>query len=409
MNGRLGATFFLLATFAASLALSDVVEAQVQTPTEAAPLQFGVVSLYPTLQIIDAGKDSNIFDDGEDPKEDYIFTAASRIVGLAKLGANELLFSAGNDYVWFREFADQRSTNNRHAVRLNMSALRVKPFVGVERQHTRERPNSEIDARARRLGKAATAGIDVALADRTSFTASVRFDDLKYDEGQRYRGEDLAHALNRTGRSMTAGVRYELTPLTRLLMAVNYAEDDFPSSHVRDAKWYSITPTFEFNPDAVVRGQFSAGYQKFMPADPTLSDYQGFVYDGGVSWTLFGRTTFALNGGRGTRYSYQETEPYYVMTGGRLNVVHHVMGPVDLIGGADYEHMAYRWHRGVSVPDGQLDYAHTLTEVSGGVGVNIVRGFKFALRAERTRRRSPENPLQDFHRTRLVTSTTIGY
>ena len=78
--------------------------AQLVAPRERAPIEIGAVSLYPRVRIIDSGKDSNVFREATQPKEDYTATVNSRLLGVAKIGANELLFSTGSDYVWFQKY-----------------------------------------------------------------------------------------------------------------------------------------------------------------------------------------------------------------------------------------------------------------------------------------------------------------
>ena len=105
--------------------------AQLSAPRERAQFEYGPVSLYPSLQVVDAGRDSNVFNDSKNPQEDYTFTLASRALVVTKLGANELMFSTGSDYVWFRTFTQERSSNALYAMRFNFSASRFKPFVGA--------------------------------------------------------------------------------------------------------------------------------------------------------------------------------------------------------------------------------------------------------------------------------------
>jgi putative beta-barrel porin BBP2 len=385
----------------------SAVHAQLTAPREAAQILMGPLSVYPTLRIVDAGKDRNVFNDEENPKEDFTFTVASRALAVLKIGVNEVMFSTGNDYVWFRDFAEERSSNTRYAGRANLSAGAFKPFVGFDRQHTRSRPNPEIDARALRLDRSVVAGFSFSTADRTAMTASVMADDSAYADGQVYRGSDLGDALNRVGRSMSAGVRYKITPLTSVAINANYGEDTFPDSHIRDAKSYSVVPTLEFSPDAAIRGRFGIGVEKFQPLDVTLPASLGAVYDANLNWSLFGRTNFDLTGSRDTRYSYQDSQPYYLVTGARLNVAQHLFGPLDLLGGADWEHLAYGWHRGVA-PDPSLDSTNTVTDLSAGIGVNMGRSFRLTVTADQTQRRSPRNPRQNFRRTRMLSSVTIG-
>ena len=52
--------------------------AQIIAPREAAQIEFGPLSIYPSLQLVDAGTDQNVFNDTVNPKEDYTFTIASQ-------------------------------------------------------------------------------------------------------------------------------------------------------------------------------------------------------------------------------------------------------------------------------------------------------------------------------------------
>ncbi len=176
-------------------------QAQIEAPREAAQIQFGSLSIYPSVRLVDMGIDQNVFNEPTEPTEDFTFTLASKALAVMKLGLNELMFSGGSDYVWFKEQVSQRSTNAAYAVRFNLSASRFKPFFGAERIHTRTRPNVEIDARARRLDHHLVAGSNVNLTERTAITGTVRFLDSQFDEGEQFRGVDLSNALSR--RSMT--------------------------------------------------------------------------------------------------------------------------------------------------------------------------------------------------------------
>ena len=398
-------TVALALIFHAFVGAPSTLHAQLEAPREAAQIQLGPVALYPSLQVLDAGRDRNVFNEETNPKDDLTFTAASRALAVMKLGSNELLFLTGNDYVWFSQYAEERSSNTRYALRFNLSASRFKPFVGVDRQHTRSRPNTEIDARARRLERSAVAGFNFTVADRTALTASAQLSDTRFDEGEQFRGIDLGNALNRSGRSATAGVRYALTPLTLLAVVGNYAEDRFPDSHLRDSNSYSVVPTLEFSPDASIRGKFSAGIEKFQPLDATLPAHVGPIYEASLNWSLFGRTMFDVNGTRDTRYSYQDSEPYYLLTGARLNIAQRLFGPVDLLGGADWQHLSYQWHRGATTAANRTEL---LNVFSAGVGVNVGHGFRITVSGERTERRSPQDPRQNFQRNRLLSSVTIG-
>ena len=198
--------------------LPTPVFAQLTAPREAAQLEVGPLSVYPTVRLFDAGRDTNVFNESENPKADNTFTLNAKLLAVLRMGGNELLLSSGSDYIWFQHYEEERSANAQYAMRFNLTTNLFKPYVGFEHGRTSTRPSAEIDTRARRLERAAVAGFDFAVSERTSLTGSVRFDSSTYDEGETFQGVDLSDNLNRSGRSYSGGVRYALTPLTTMTM-----------------------------------------------------------------------------------------------------------------------------------------------------------------------------------------------
>lgn len=391
----------------ASLAASPV-EAQITAPREASQIELGTLALYPTLQIMDAGIDDNVFNDALAPQRDYTMTVASRLLSVLRLGSNELLFQAGSDYVWFNESTSERSNNMQYATRFNMSASRFKPYIGVEYVRTRVRRSPEIDARARRVDRNVQAGMAFEVSPRTAITASARLEDTNYEEGEHFRNVALDAALNRSGRGADAGVRYAITPLTTLSVTAGYEEQEFKASHIRDLARYTVGPTLEFSPEAAIRGRVVTAFEFFRPQDPKLDARMGVAYQALVNWSLFGRTTFDLGTGRNISYSYQDTEPYYLLNSVRLLVTQPLAGWFELYGGYDWQHMAYRWRLNADATSGESDRVDTLTAASGGVGMRLGQAFHVKIGMEKTRRRSIEDPLQNFKRTRILTTVTVG-
>lgn len=382
--------------------------AQITAPREAAQIELGPFSIYPSLQVVDAGVDENVFNDGTAPQRDYTFTLASRVLSVLRLGANELLFQTGNDYIWFREFSSERSSNAQYAVRFNLSASRFKPFIGAERVRTRTRPGPEIDTRARRIDRSLLGGLGYDLTPRTSLTASVRFDESNYEDGEVFRGVALDDALNRRGRGAEAGARYAVTPLTTLSVLAGYEEQKFGANEIRDLKRYTLGPTVDFSPEAAIRGRASVAFEIFEPNNPELPRRTGINYQAALNWSLYGRTAFDLGAGRNISYSYLDTEPYYQLTNVRLQVSQPLAGRLDLIAGVNWNLMAYRWRLGAQGGDDQSARVDRVIGGNAGVGVNIGRGFYVRLGVEKTRRRSVEDPPQNYSRTRILSTVTVG-
>jgi hypothetical protein len=379
--------------------------AQLVAPTEAAPVQVGAVSLYPKLRIIDAGRDDNIFNDGTSPRGDYTLTASSTVLAVVKLGSNELLLSSSGDYTWFKQFRSERSNNGHYGARLNLAASRFNPFIGGMRTVAQSRPNAEIDTRARRIERTATAGLEFDVSERTAITASVQLDDSIYQPGESFRGVDLANALNRRRHTLSGGMRYVVTPFTTLAIAGNFAQDLFTESHLRDARSYSIGPTLEFNPEAMIHGRLMTGFQLFRPADAALPEHKGVVLAAALNWTLFGRTIFGVQATRNVGYSYLDTAPYYLATGTHFDVTQPLFGPISLLGNADWTRLSYDWADKAVENAGRVDVTR---RGAGGVGITFRRGLSFNVMVERTQRRSNTDLRQNYQGTRFVGSVTVG-
>jgi hypothetical protein len=382
---------------------------QLTAPDERAQIELGPVSVYPTIQLVDAGRDDNVFNENGTPRSDYTFTLASRALVVTRLGENELMFSSGNDYVWFKKYASERANNQRHALRFNLVKSRFKPFVGAVYSRTQSRPNAEIDLRAHRLERQVIVGSNFDLSARTAITMSAMVDDSRYDERQSFRGVFLDDALNRRGEQYVAGVRYAVTPLTTLQVTGNYREDVFPRSHLRDAVRYSVTPAAEFAPDAAIHGRFAAGYEIFKPRTPGFAEKRGLVMDGSLNWTTPSLTAFDLQVGRNVGYSYQESEPYYLSTGIRLIVTQRIIWNAEVVANGSRELLSYRWRDGVALPADASPRRDSADTYGAGIGIPLKRGFKVVLGVEQQRRQSKEHPETDYNRRRLISTMTVGY
>jgi Putative beta-barrel porin 2 len=383
-------------------------QAQIEAPRESAQIEFGTVSLYPSLQLADAGIDENVFNDGSDPKKDVTFTLSSEALAVWRVGLNELMFSTGSDYVWFKDYESERASNYNYALRFNLSASRFKPYVGAQHTRTSTRPTPEIDTRARRTTRVGTVGSSFDLTERTGITASAQWDEATFDDDQQFRGVDLAEGMSHVGHAYGGGFRYAVTPFTTLSVNGSYRRQIFPQSHLRDSKSYRITPRVDFAPEAVIRGSFTAGYEVFVPDDPEFSRNQGLVLEGTLNWAIATMTMFDLTVGRNVNYSYLDEDPYYLQTGARLTVTQRLMGPVGLQGTAERQHLSYHFRRGVTPTPGFEPRKDRSNIFGAGVVVNIGNGLSLLVGAERAERISSEDPMQNFTRTRILSTITVG-
>jgi hypothetical protein len=401
-------TIAILVGSALALLWPGSAHAQLTAPTEGAPIEFGPVSIYPSLGLVDIGTDSNVFNDGTGAKEDYTFTFQSRVMTVLSGGANRLMFQTGSDLVWFQKYKDQRSSNAQYALRADLTWSRFKPYVSADRLKTRARPNVEIDARAKRTERSVQAGIDYVVSSITSITASARVDDSRYEDGEKFRGVELADALGHSGRGVSAGMKFVLTPFTTLVMTADVEQDRFRGNHLRDSNSLRFAPALELSREAAISGRVAAGYRQFKPVDPTQPDYGGLTVVASLNYSLLGITTFDLLVNRDVSYSYLDTEAFILNTGARLGVTQRVAGPFDLRATVQRDQLAYRWHHDLVAGATSIPRRDIADVLSGGVQVRI-GGSRVGLAMERTLRRSTLSTAErNFDKTRFIGSVSFG-
>ena len=149
--------------------------------------------------------------------------------------------------------------------RADLLLTRFRPFVGGALIDTRERANAEIDLRADRDEREVLGGFSLELSPITYVFAGVTRSEFTVDEGERYRGVNLAEQLDRRSAAVSIGVRRNLTPLTSVQVVGRVARDRFTRNATRDSAAKHLETIWRFAPDALWHGELSAGFQSFAP------------------------------------------------------------------------------------------------------------------------------------------------
>jgi len=394
----------VLALSICSFLLSTEAGAQTQPPEtiESMPIHAGPVGLRPSLSITNVGTDSNVFNAADHPQDDFTATIVPRIV--ARVRAGRLMFSYGGatDFVYFKEFKDEESVNFGSDVRLDANLGHLQPYVSAGWVSTKDRLNAELDVRAPRTQRTIMGGARIAVASRTTLVVNARRFDLDFDEGTEFNGADLAHNLNSRADSVEGGVQLALTPLTTLNMTASMQRDRFDSGPDRDADTFRITPSLQFDPSSLIRGTVLVGYRHFETLDPALADYSGVIAQVVAGYTLLERTKFDLDVTRDVQYSYEDLEPYYLSTGGRLTVTHQLVGPFEVQAFGGRQSLGYRSIE--TAGEGRTDRVETF---GAGAGYRFHSHFRVGVTWEHNRRRS-DLPDRRYERDRLFASLTYG-
>jgi hypothetical protein len=368
------------------------------------PIQAGPVALYPTIVLRDIGIDSNIFNESSGPKDDFTFTVNPRLRAALQVGAARLIGTSSADFVYYRTYRDQQSTNGEFGGRIEAVSTRLQPFASASWLQTSDRSGYEIDARATRAQAFFMAGTDFEVTAVTELTAWVRRDRQTYAAGEQFMGVDLGDQLDYTTDLAAAGAKIAVTPITTLTVAVEVQRDRFETSPMRDSDSVRIAPSLQFGVDAAITGSVSAGYRDFNPHDPQLPRYRGFIVAAGASYTLLGVTRFDVQANRDVMYSFDATQPYYLGAGGALTISQRIAGPFDVIGLGSRQRLRYQQLGGALLEGG----VETTRTVGGGIGIRVGEHLRVTITYDRTQRKSSEASGRDYSRSRVLSSVNYG-
>jgi hypothetical protein len=392
----------LLTAAGCALAAPARAQSQLTEPIDVMPIRIGPLGLRPSITITNVGNDSNVFNEADHPREDFTATMVPRLIARVHGGRLLLSYGGATDMVYFRKFTSERSINSATDLKLDADLGRLQPYASVGWVATKDRLNSEIDIRTPRTQQTLAAGARVLLASRTAVVVSARRLTLDFHDGALFRGVDLSRNLNSRTDSIDAGLQLLLTPLTSFSMTTSLQQDRFAAAPDRDADTLRLLPALQFDPTALIRGSVAIGYRHFRPLSPELPDYSGLMVQVGIGYTLMGGTKFDVELGRDVQYSFEDLEPYYLSTLGRLTITYQLVGPLDIQALAGRQTMAYR-HRQLQ-GDARRDQVETY---GGGAGYRLRTTMRLGVTWEINRRLSAVDE-RGYERRRVYASLTYG-
>src|SRR6185503_20083032 len=327
----------------------------------------GPLTWSPTFQLREAGVDSNVFNTPLDPKEDVTAGALSSVSSLLTLGILEATTTGSLEYLYFDRYKNDRGFNRRVATHLEFPLTRFSPDV-------------------------------TATAGRQKQT---------YEEGVTLRDVESAPQLNRESTLGTLTGRVTGTPLTTFEAVATLGRDAFPFRPAADTDNMRLDAGFEFSPDAIIRGRASIGYHSMQPhrnvSNAVAANFTGITSSVDLSYTLLEVTRFTGRFARDSSYSIDTNQPYYVSTGGSLEVLQTLFGPVDLTVRAAREKLDYP---ATDLEAGHADFADTF---GGGPSIRMGPQAVIALLYDSSERRSPRGPEFGYQRRRIYTTVTYGF
>jgi hypothetical protein len=120
-------------------------------------------------------------------------------------------------------------------------------------------------------------------------------------------------ALRSTRQQYTAGLEYQVSERTRLSLAGNYRQEDYPSSSSSDNRGHGVLLTLEHGLDGVLAdavGRLSLGYNHYAFPGQRTDSGSALV---GFGWSLNERWRLTVDAGG--RYSRNEEEQLFLLSG----------------------------------------------------------------------------------------------
>lgn len=410
-----GSCVKLCCTRAAVLAVlacvvSQPAHAQLLPPTPdvtGSRVRLGPLWMNPSVSLTNVGVDTNLFNESEtdNPRRDVAIALVPQSDLWMRAGRTWLSGSIRQDMIWFREYSDEGSTNGAYRAGWVVPLTRVSLLVDGHYVRAKERPGFEIDTRAQRREGALSAALEIRALSRTYLGASVEGRDVRFSTGSFFNGEDLRQQLNRRRTSGTVSVRHAMTPMTSLVVEGSGYEDRFAFASDRDARSIHAATGIKFDPAALIKGSVLVGWRRFTPSSPDIPTFTGTTAAATLSYVALASTRVTLEGVRDVEYSFDTTQPYYLLSGAAGTVTQRIAGPLDVQARLGYRTLAYR--KRVSDASAPEDRRDRVTTVGGGLGYRLGRDLRLAFNIERQQRQSPITR-RNYEGLRYGMSVTFG-
>jgi hypothetical protein len=357
-------------------------------PDAEASVRFGPLSLKSTIALSNVGVDTNVFNQADEdrPESDFTMTFSPTTDVWLRMGRTWLTGTVAVDWVYYNEFASERSANSTFRIGLERTFNRLAVNGNARRVSTRDRPGYEIDARSQRYETGYDGEATLRVMSRTRVGATAWHRRTEFDEGASFRAASLAQELNRTSSGSGVVVRHDLTTLTGLSLDVTRERERFVFSQFRDSDSTRVQAGVRFEPLALISGSAAVGFRDFNPRPADVPAFRGAVTNVNLAYSLLGTTRFGVQAARDIQYSFEFSQPYYLETGVTASVQQQVFGPFDVLGRAGLQRLAYTDRIGVAIA--ASDRTDRVSTVGIGAGYRMGTDKRLGFTIDRQRRTS---------------------
>jgi hypothetical protein len=290
------ARILALATALAALAVAPPVAAQYRgTAPLKSRFHLGRLGLAPQLELLYAGRDSNVFLDTTYRQDDTSMVLRGSLDGFYPVGKRVRLFGTGwLDWNYYGTFTTQSSLDPGGEGRAELDLGHFTLMGGGGGFQARQRYTIDIDQRVLREERYGYGGAEWRLTRKLSLSGGAEGRTYRYDSSSRTASGNLqaAASLNRNSLTGRVDLHYRLTSMTTAVASAEVIEDEFQVS----APGLSTTRSFRYLAGvttarkALISGSLLVGLRD-LPArsSGSLPAYRGPTYQGTLAMRLFNR------------------------------------------------------------------------------------------------------------------------
>ncbi len=382
---------------------------QTVDPREDAKVHVGPFYLTPKFAVEEFGIDTNVFNNNQEQR-DFTFTLAPHVDLWVPFARRALITtSVTTDLVYYQTYTSERSFNPDVRVRGDLFLNRITLFAEPRYLRSRQRMNYEIDARAQREERSVRGGTIVKVFPKLSIELAASRAELAFDADETFNGTSLQETLNRETRILSATVRHQTTAYTTVAVRGDRATDRFAFSPDRDSDSNRIMGGVEFNPRALISGSGYVGMRRFTPTSDALESFSGLSANATLGYTLLGSTRFLFTADRDVAYSYERSQPYYVVDGYGIAIRRQLIGRTDITGGVQRHKYSYRDLVIDGVPGADLDRVDITRTWLATFGYRFGDSTRIGFGAFYRERHSNSSRFLDYEGFRFASTVDYGF
>jgi hypothetical protein len=356
----------------------------------------------PQFAITSLGYDSNVLNQAENPKGDFVSTFGAKLRPIWQVGPVKVSGETGVSYNYFATLTTERGADATARGRVELKLGVAKLHVTESYINLKERFNAEIDTRARRGEDATEGGVDFSVTDRTTLSLGAEQSGTTFNKGTP-EGFDLGRTLDRRQRLVTAAWRYAVTPLTSIIASGLTGTHRFEGAPERDGNREGFEAGVEMTEDALIAGHATIGWRRMTLKNPNIPNYSGVAGSANVSTRLGESTRVGLQAHRDVTFSFSDYRPYYVEKGLGASISQMLTENFEV--GAHARRMWFDYVQPLNELVGN-QYRERIDFVGASIGYRLPSGYRISVNIENQRRRTNGDASRLYDNIRIFTAIT---